>query len=118
MIKSKTPSTKISGSKVSLDSRDLITDRVNAFYNEMPFNYSDSVQSFVSSLRTYNPIKKNYHAVHKALDSAEPKRIADAGSGTGWFFNCVAYHYKLNVTGIDLCSHTLDRNHISQFMPW
>ncbi|MBI5327365.1 MAG: class I SAM-dependent methyltransferase [Deltaproteobacteria bacterium] len=92
-----------------MNNKNIITTKVNEFYNEMPFNYSESAQNFASNLQRYNPIEKNYPNAHEVLDVAERKSLADVGCGTGWFSNCVAYYYKLNVTAIDICSHALNR---------
>lgn len=107
---SRIPDKENTDANATQNGRNAITARVNAFYNAMPFNYSASAQSFASSLQRYNPIEKNYPDVHKVLDAAEQKHLADVGCGTGWFSNCVAYHYKLNITGIDLCSQALGRS--------
>jgi len=86
-----------------------ITERVNEFYENMPFNYAQDATYFAESLRRGNPIPHNYPNLHHVLENIEGKTVADIGCGTGWFANCVAYHYHLKTTGIDLCRSALDR---------
>jgi 2-polyprenyl-3-methyl-5-hydroxy-6-metoxy-1,4-benzoquinol methylase len=86
-----------------------ITDRVNDFYEQMPFNYAQDAGHFAAVLRRGNPLSQSYPNVHTVLDGAEGISVADIGCGTGWFANCTAYHYRLNTTGIDFCRSALDR---------
>ncbi len=86
-----------------------ITCTVNAFYNEMPFNFSETAMTFADNLRRFNPVEKNYPNLHGIFKDCKDKRVADIGCGTGWFANCIAHHYGLSVVGVDLCESAIGR---------
>lgn len=86
-----------------------ITSRVNRFYNNMPFNFSQSASYFAEIIAQNNSIQQHYPNLHKCIENVDNKTAIDIGCGTGWFTNSIAYYYNLKVTGVDLCQTALDR---------
>src|SRR5258708_179824 len=80
---------------------------VEAFYEELPFNYSSAV-SGAELIRSRDQIKA-YPDVWRLLNSEQPLTVMDVGCGTGWFANTVALYHRLPVVGIDLSEPALQR---------
>ncbi len=85
-----------------------VQQKVNEFYNELPFNYTGSVESTAQTMRDQNQVASAYPALHEILQQTEGP-VLDVGCGAGWFVNTVAHHYGLEVRGIDLCDPALER---------
>jgi SAM-dependent methyltransferase len=80
---------------------------VEAFYEELPFNYS-SAETGAELIRSRNQIKV-YPDVWRLLSNEQPITVIDVGCGTGWFANTVALHHHLPIVGIDLSERALQR---------
>jgi len=77
------------------------------FYEELPFNYSSSVEDEAEIIRNTNAIATAYPLLVPLLNKS--KRVLDVGCGIGWFANTAEYYYKCQVTGIDFNSVVIDR---------
>lgn len=86
--------------------RDEVTAKVATFYDELPFNY-ETVAQASSFIRRHNQIAGNYPDLDSVLEGAES--VLDVGCGAGWFSNTSAYHYDVDVRGIDISRTALDR---------
>jgi len=87
----------------------VVEQRVRAFYEQLPFNYAESVEEQAEALRAHNQVSI-YRPLHAVLHSApRTLRVLDVGCGAGWFVNSVAYWYHHDVCGIDLCPRPLER---------
>lgn len=78
-------------------SRELVADRVLNFYESLPFNLRDSVESSIENLKRHDPVRS--YPPLKGL--VKGKTVLEVGCGVGWFSNGLAYHHKAHVTGID-----------------
>ncbi len=86
-----------------------VAANVRAFYEELPFNYAESVDEQAEALRAHNQVSI-YKPLDTVLRSASwPLRVLDVGCGAGWFVNSVAHWYNHEVTGVDLCHRPLQR---------
>src|SRR5262245_55400217 len=85
-----------------------ITERVKAFYREMPFNYYGSTSSAAERLKI-NPLESMYPDMARLLSSGELKSVLELGCGAGWLTNTIAYHYGIPVTSVDFTTKALDR---------
>jgi SAM-dependent methyltransferase len=87
----------------------VVEDSVRAFYEELPFNYAESVDEQAEAIRAHNQVSI-YRPLHEVLRAAPGTlRVLDVGCGAGWFVNSVAYWYGHDVCGIDLCPRPLER---------
>lgn len=68
------------------------------FYRSMPFNVVDSADAMAAAIRGTNAVLA-YPPLTDLLRSNT--RVLDAGCGTGWFTNTIAYHYDCDTVGID-----------------
>jgi SAM-dependent methyltransferase len=85
-----------------------VTDRVAAFYEELPFNYLGA-RAAASVIRERNQIESAYPDLDSALREGTAQTVLDVGCGTGWFSNTCAYHYGCRTLGIDLSTTALER---------
>lgn len=69
------------------------------FYKNQPFDYHESVEHHVESIKSLNQIE-NYPPLKSLLD-ARDVRVFEVGCGSGWLSNAIAYHYRTSVTAID-----------------
>lgn len=87
----------------------LVETNVRAFYEELPFNYAETVTEQADALQAHNQVAI-YRPLDAVLRSAEGRRrVLDVGCGAGWFVNSVARWYGHEVWGIDLCTRPLQR---------
>ena len=89
--------------------KETVTQTVNRFYNLLPFNLAQTAEQACRTIRGRNQVEEGYPYLDSILKAAKNKQILDVGCGTGWFVNTVAYHYGLDVVGIDLCKPAIDR---------
>ena len=83
-----------------------VTERVSAFYDELPFNYQDTARA-TGFIRARNQIADAYPDLDRRLRPA--RTVLDVGCGAGWFSNTCAYYYNLPTRGIDLSTNALGR---------
>lgn len=75
-----------------------VSDRVLAFYRDLPFNQRDSVDSAVANVKAHDPVR-TYPPLKKLVAR---QAVLEIGSGVGWFSNGLAYHHRSQCLGIDL----------------
>lgn len=75
------------------------------FYKELPFNYSESVEEHVRSVREND--LSDYPSLIPLLSNQT--RVLDVGCGIGWLGMRIAYHYHAHVTGIDFNPVAVER---------
>src|ERR1035441_2481545 len=80
------------------ESQTFANPAVLEFYKSLPFNFRDSVDEHVQSLKDTNPVE-SYPVLPPLLGPGVS--VLEVGCGTGWFSNSIAYRYKSSVTGID-----------------
>ena len=85
-----------------------VQQQVQAFYEEMPFNFYTSTEKTCKQLQN-NPIENMYPDLHELLSSGHIKSVLDCGCGAGWLVNSIAYHYDIKATGIDMTGAALAR---------
>lgn len=86
-----------------------VGENVRAFYEELPFNYAESVAEQAEALQAHNQVSI-YRPLDAVLKSAPGTfRVLDVGCGAGWFVNTVARWYGHQVVGVDLCPRPLQR---------
>lgn len=77
------------------------TNRVLAFYKELPFNYySNSIDTAVE-LQRQNRIRE-YPCLDRFLSRGKNLRVLDVGCGAGWFVNSCAHFYRHATCGLDI----------------
>lgn len=77
------------------------TEKVLAFYKELPFNYySNSIDTSVELLRE-NRIRE-YPSLDRHLRTHTGLRVLDVGCGAGWFVNSCASYYPHTLVGLDI----------------
>lgn len=69
------------------------------FYRVMPFNFMASAQSQADAVKQQNAIGQHYAVLEPYLKPGV--RALDVGCGTGWLSQSLAWHYKVDMTGID-----------------
>ncbi len=84
-----------------------IVDKVKAFYEELPFNYSGSVADACTDVSN-NPVV-GYPDLDRALKSREIRSSLEIGCGVGWLSNSVALHYGLTVEALDMTERAIER---------
>ena len=83
-----------------------VGSRVLAFYEELPFNYRETVESSASAIRSQNSVA-HYSVLPPLL--LENTRVLELGCGTGWLSNGISFHYGCQVTGIDFNPVAIER---------
>lgn len=83
-------------------------DAVQAFYEELPFNYEASASGQAAMIRAANQIEA-YPPLASLLSSKPGLSVLDAGCGAGWFVNTAARYYRCEVTGVDFCGKAIER---------
>lgn len=86
----------------------LISRSVHQFYEELPFNYRDSVEESVQGVLKRNSISY-YSNLEELFSKPLVETVLDIGCGAGWFSNMATYYYNARVTGIDLSEKSLER---------
>lgn len=86
-----------------------VTERVNQFYRQLPFNYEQTIDDTCRTIRDSNQIAMAYPPLDAVLKSAGRRVILDVGCGAGWFVNTAAYHYGVDAVGVDLCEPAIQR---------
>lgn len=107
----------VSQAPASLPDFHETTERVLAFYKELPFNYySNAVDTTLELLRK-NQLKV-YRPLHRYLRGRPSARVIDVGCGAGWFVNSCAHYYASAAVGVDLNSVALRQaRSVARFMP-
>jgi 2-polyprenyl-3-methyl-5-hydroxy-6-metoxy-1,4-benzoquinol methylase len=76
------------------------------FYKELPFNYQESVEQQVKTVKSRNSVL----AYPPLVDLLRPGvRILEIGCGAGWLSNNIAWHYGLPVHAIDFNPVAVER---------
>lgn len=81
-----------------MDTQTFANPTVLEFYKELPFNYQDSVENQVKTIRGRNSVSA-YPILPPLLGKSVS--VLEVGCGTGWFSNNISFYYKSSVTGID-----------------
>jgi 2-polyprenyl-3-methyl-5-hydroxy-6-metoxy-1,4-benzoquinol methylase len=81
-------------------------EEVLEFYRELPFNIRETVDASATAITSKNNFEV-YPGVGNLIQ--RESRVLDAGCGTGWLSNTIAYHYKCLVTGIDFNPVAIER---------
>ncbi len=89
--------------------RELVTQQVNKFYSLLPFNLNQTAQQGCETIQRRNQIKDAYPYLDSILKATKNAKILDVGCGAGWFVNTIAYHYALDIVGIDACESAINR---------
>ncbi len=76
------------------------------FYKELPFNYQESVEQQVKTIKARNSVL-SYPVLAKLLQRGTS--VIEIGSGAGWLSNNIAFHYGLKVRGIDFNPVAVER---------
>lgn len=85
-----------------------ISRKVNEFYEQIPFNIHETVESAGSAIRKM-AFESVYPDVDRILKDSPASSVLDVGCGIGWFSLCAAYRYGVNATGIDACEKAIQR---------
>lgn len=80
------------------DHLSAVSERVLAFYRELPFNQRESVDSAIANVKGHDPVR-TYPPLKGIV---ERQAVLEIGSGVGWFSNGLAYHHRSQSYGIDL----------------
>jgi SAM-dependent methyltransferase len=80
---------------------------LQAFYEEMPFNYYGEAHTALDSINT-NPIQA-YPDLDAMLEDDSVRTVLEIGCGAGWASNSIAYHYGKTVTAVDFTAKALER---------
>jgi SAM-dependent methyltransferase len=83
-----------------------VTAAVARFYDELPFNFQDAERA-AAGVRDRNQVAESYPDLDDRLASA--RTVLDVGCGAGWLSNTCAYHYGVEVRGIDLSRTAVER---------
>lgn len=88
--------------------------KVKDFYKNIPFNYTDDTSVYINSITNSNQILE-YIDLHNLLrkrnlfsTSNEIKNVLEAGCGTGWLTNSIAYYYKKKIKSIDFTDKAVE----------
>jgi SAM-dependent methyltransferase len=85
----------------------VISVAMEAFYEELPFNYS-SAESGAELIRSRDQITA-HPDVWRLLNGKQSLTVMDVGCGTGWFANTVGFYHRFPVVGVDLSERALRR---------
>lgn len=88
--------------------RASVAGAVRSFYEQLPFNYHQSVESSGEAVRA-NPVAATYPDLHAELSSGRVKHVLELGCGAGWLTNTLASHYGVHVTAVDFTARALAR---------
>ncbi|MBA3010733.1 MAG: class I SAM-dependent methyltransferase [Desulfobacula sp.] len=84
-------------------------EKVQTFYNAMPFNFTDSVKTASKKILRQNAIQA-YPNLHEILrKTKETDTVLDIGCGAGWFPNTLACHYQLQCVAVDFSETAVGR---------
>jgi SAM-dependent methyltransferase len=75
------------------------------FYKSLPFNMLGSQTAMAAQIRQWDA-SAAYPQLQRLL--VPGSRVLEAGCGTGWFTNSVAYHHRVLATGIDFNPVAID----------
>lgn len=75
-----------------------VSERVLAFYRELPFNQRESVGSAIANVKSHDSVRT--YPLLKGLVARQS--VLEIGSGVGWFSNGLAFHHRSQSYGIDL----------------
>jgi SAM-dependent methyltransferase len=81
-------------------------ENVLEFYKELPFNYQESVQQQVKTIKSRNSVL-TYPVLAELLKPGV--RVIEIGSGAGWLSNNIAYHYGSSVLAVDFNPVAVER---------
>ena len=76
------------------------------FYKELPFNYQESIEQQVKTIKSRNSVLA-YPVLAELLQPG--KTVLEVGCGAGWLSNNIAYHYGLHVHAIDFNPVAVER---------
>lgn len=82
-----------------------ITQRVLTFYQELPFNARDSVETAAKNVKGHDPVRSYPPLAGKVKN----RHILEVGCGVGWFSNGLSYHHDSKVFGIDFNPIAIER---------
>jgi 2-polyprenyl-3-methyl-5-hydroxy-6-metoxy-1,4-benzoquinol methylase len=68
------------------------------FYKSLPFNYQDSVENQVKTIRSRDSVSA-YPVLPPLLKKSVS--VLEVGCGTGWLSNAISFYYKSSVLGLD-----------------
>jgi 2-polyprenyl-3-methyl-5-hydroxy-6-metoxy-1,4-benzoquinol methylase len=89
-----------------METQTFANPTVLEFYKELPFNYQDSVENQVKTIKGRNSVV-NYPILPPLLGKGIS--VLEVGCGTGWFSNGICFYYQSNVTGIDFNPVAIER---------
>jgi cyclopropane fatty-acyl-phospholipid synthase-like methyltransferase len=92
---------------MSFEARE-ITERVKAFYRELPFNYYGSTAGALEQVKV-NPLESMYPDLARLLASGQVRNVLELGCGAGWLTNTIAYHYGIPVRAVDFTTMAIER---------
>ena len=102
-----TPSSERRGNSQPMnDSHTFANPDVLEFYKELPFNYQESVDQQVDTIKSRNSVL-SYPVLAERLRPTTT--VIEIGCGTGWLSNNIAYHYGSQVRGIDFNPVAVER---------
>jgi SAM-dependent methyltransferase len=84
-----------------------ITNSVQSFYEDLPFNYDETGLLARNRIRM-NPVL-SYPDLHKLLKSGNIRSVLEVGCGVGWMSAALAMHYGMTVDAIDLTPRAVER---------
>jgi 2-polyprenyl-3-methyl-5-hydroxy-6-metoxy-1,4-benzoquinol methylase len=76
------------------------------FYKELPFNYQESVEQQVKTVKSRNSVL-SYPVLAELLKPNVD--VLEIGCGAGWLSNNIAYHYRARVHAIDFNPVAVER---------
>jgi SAM-dependent methyltransferase len=76
------------------------------FYKTLPFNIRESVEASAEAVRTTDHATA-YPVLAPLLRPG--LRVLDVGCGTGWMVNSLAWHHRVDATGVDFNPVAVDR---------
>ena len=77
------------------------TERVLAFYEELPFNYYSNAVDTAVELNRSNRLRA-YPTLNRFLRRQHGATLLDVGCGAGWFVHTAAHFYQTRAIGVDL----------------
>jgi SAM-dependent methyltransferase len=93
--------TPVTGERVSYANAEVLE-----FYKTLPFNIRESVETSAEAVRT-----TDHAAAYPVLRPLlRPRlRVLDVGCGTGWMANSLAWHHRVDATGLDFNPVAVER---------
>ncbi|MEM8709885.1 MAG: class I SAM-dependent methyltransferase [Planctomycetota bacterium] len=96
------------GASVGPSAGDRVTERVAAFYDELPFNFHGSEAAAEKAIEVPS-VATHFLDLDRYLRDNDGLRVFEVGCGAGWLAHGLSIHHGARVDAVDLSRSAVDR---------